>query len=339
MSFMPPCCPHSGCSASTPSAGFAYVHLGTYARKCDGRVVQRYRCKTCKLSFSEQTFRLDYRLRRPELDQPIFESFVSKVSHRQIARVLRTKRRTVERRIARYGSHSKELHALLLSGAKARLTGSFSLDEAETFETDRRLCPLTVPVLIERETRFVFHVESAPLPARKVSSPALERRKAARELAHGKRTNGSRAAVKRCFEVLKTSAAEKGALEIVTDQKRTYPAILREVFGARELAHATTSSKAVRDTKNPLFAINHTLAMLRDGVSRLVRRTWAHAKTSERLLHHLWIYVGWRNYVRGVSNTRKHETPAMALGVDPERWLLPAWMRWRAPWAVLLRNQ
>ncbi|MBK7874545.1 MAG: IS1 family transposase [Planctomycetes bacterium] len=301
--------------------------------------MQRYRCSTCDRGFSDQTFRLDYRLRRPELDQRIYEAFVSKVSHRQTARILHTKRRTVERRIARWGEHGRLLHALLLAASKARHTGSFSLDEAETFETDRRLCPLTVPVLIERETRFVLHVESAPLPARKVGTPALRQRKLEREKANDRRRNGSRAAVKACFEALKAWAIESGALEIVTDKKRTYPAVLREVFGKRELRHAVTSSKAVRDTRNPLFAINHTLAMLRDGVSRLVRRTWAHAKTRARLLHHLWIYVAWRNYVRGVSNIRKHETPAMALGVDPERWTLAAWMRWRAPWALLLRNQ
>ena len=79
--------------------------------------------------------------------------------------------------------------------------------------------------------------------------------------------------------------------------------------------------------------------MLRDGVSRLVRRTWCHAKLRERLQAHLWIYVAWRNYVRGVSNKRRDVTPAMAIGVDPERWTLKDFLRWRAPFALLLRGQ
>lgn len=337
MSFTPPCCPDPHCASSKSATAFEFVHSGTYARRCDGRIVQRFRCSRCKLGFSEQTFRLDYGLRRPELDRPIYEAFVSKVTHRQAARILNTKRRTVERRIARYGDHGRLLHALLIAGK--RVTGSFSLDEAETFETDRRLQPLTVPVLIERDSRFVLDVETAPLAARNVTSPALIARKQAYEKLHDRRRGGSRAAVKRCFAVLRALAVEEGTLEVVTDKKKTYPAILREVFGARKLAHSTTSSKAVRDCKNPLFAINHTLAMLRDGVSRVVRRTWAHAKTSARLDQHLWIYVAWRNYVRGVTNRRKHETPAMALGVDAQRWTLERWMRWKAPYAIVLREQ
>jgi hypothetical protein len=100
-----------------------------------------------------------------------------------------------------------------------------------------------------------------------------------------------------------------------------------------------TSSKERRDTQNPLFAINHSLAMLRDGVSRLVRRTWGNAKLRERLALHLWIYAAWRNFVRYVSNERRGETPAMALGLDPRRWTLVELLRWRTPWALRLRGQ
>jgi biotin operon repressor len=284
-----------------------------------------------------QTFRLDYRHRRPELDHPIFDDLVSKVSHRQTARMLGTTRRTVERRVRRFGAHGREFHARLLAGK--RLQGHFSLDEAESFERDRRLQPVTLPVLIEKRSRFLVHVESAPLPARKVSSPALQRRKQQLEKVQGRRRSGSRAAVKRCFEVLREHADAQGTLSISTDLKATYPGILKQVFGARKLEHDKTSSKEKRDRRNPLFAINHTLAMLRDGVSRLVRRTWCHAKLRERLDHHLWIYAAWRNYVRGVTNRRKRETPAMAIGVDPERWTLGGLLRWKARFALALRGQ
>ena len=42
----------------------------------------------------------------------------------------------------------------------------FQLDEQETFETDRLLKPVTMPVLIHADSRFVVHVEAAKLPAR-----------------------------------------------------------------------------------------------------------------------------------------------------------------------------
>ena len=337
MSFVPPACPHSGCPASRPGSAFEYRCAGSYRRRCDGRSVARFRCGTCHLTFSVQSFRLDYGLRRPELDRPIFLGFVSKVSHRQAARTLGTTRPTVRRRLLRYGAHAKELHELLFEGK--RVQGSFSLDEAETFERDRRLEPVTLPVLIERGSRFLLHVETAALPARKTTSPALEKRKHELALARGPRRNGSNAAVERCFEVLRDHTGPERRVDVVTDLKSTYPNLLKKVFEKRKLAHLTTSSKEKRNVKNPLFAINHTLAMLRDGVSRLVRRTWCHAKLRERLQLHVWIYVAWRNYVRGVSNRRKHVTPAMELGVDPVRWELEELLRWRAPYALALRGQ
>ena len=54
-----------------------------------------------------------------------------------------------------------------------------------------------------------------------------------------------------------------------TDKKSSYRTILARRFGAR-LAHERHSSIAKRDYSNPLFPINHTLAMMRDGISRLV---------------------------------------------------------------------
>ena len=74
--------------------------------------------------------------------------------------------------------------------------------------------------------------------------------------------------------------------------------------------------RARRDRANPLFAINHTLAMLRDGVSRLVRRSWAASKRSRKLQLHLWIWACWRNYVRGITNRAPRVTPAMVASLE-----------------------
>lgn len=287
--------------------------------------MQRYLCLTCKLTFSAQSFRVNYRLRKPELDGPIFDAFVSKVTHRQTARILRTRRSTVERRLRRFGIQCREFHRVRF--ARGLIDGVFQLDEAETFETDRLRKPVTVPVLIERDSRFFVHIETAPLPAR-VSRGS--------DAKASPRKSGSRAAVKRCFERLNAHLVEHARPRVQTDCKPTYPSILNDVFGKGRCRHQRTISTLKRDTQNPLFAINHTLAMLRDGLSRLVRRTWAHAKLRERLDLHLWIYVAWRNYVRGVSNKRAMETPAMAVGIEDGRWTRDGILDWSARFPPLL---
>jgi hypothetical protein len=146
-------------------------------------------------------------------------------------------------------------------------------------------------------------------------------------------------AVKKCFEALREHRQPERPFLVQTDKKATYPAILKEVFEKTDVLHERTDSRKKRDRRNPLFSINHTLAMLRDGLSRLVRRTWAHAKLRKRLATHLWIYIAWRNYIRGVSNKLRRVTPAMAMGVETERWSPKSLLRWSARFPELLRAQ
>lgn len=315
MSFVPPSCPRQDCAASRPSPTFRYRRRGTYRRRCDGRNVPRFLCLTCRRSFSLQTFRVDYRWKKPALDLLLLKDFVSKVTLRQSARTFGVTRATVERRLDRFGLHARLFHEARMAGKE--LAGNFQLDEAETFEEDRRKKPLTLPVLIERSSFFLVHVEVASLPARTTSTKRKPAR--AESSSSSRRRSGSRSAVKRCFEALASHRTVGKRLFVQTDCKTSYPPLLREVFG-KEFVHERTISTKKRDSRNPLFAVNHTLAMLRDGLSRLVRRSWAHAKRARRLERALWVYLLWRNYVRSVTNERRNESPAMAIGIEKERW-------------------
>jgi hypothetical protein len=48
---------------------------------------------------------------------------------------------------------------------------------------------------------------------------------------------------------------------------------------------------------DPLFSLNHTCAMFRSNVSRLLRRTWCTSKRKDRLEAHLELYVKYHNEV------------------------------------------
>src|SRR4029079_10018666 len=105
-------------------------------------------------------------------------------------------------------------------------------------------------------------------------------------------------------------------VRVQTDEKHTYAAELKKRFGER-LQHAPHSSKAPRVYGSALFPINHTLAMMRDCISRLVRRTWAASKQAVWLERHQWMWLVWRHYVRGITNKAPETTPAMALKIAP----------------------
>lgn len=329
MLFSPRCCPRPGCPSNRDmSTPFQYQRKGSFRRKVDGRVVPRFHCVTCDRGFSSQTFRFDYRLKLPYLHIAFFRLVISKVTLRQAARMLQVNRTTLDDRLRRMGRHSKQLHSLILERAGMSLHGTFQLDELETYETDRRLCPVTMPLLIHRSTYLVIHGEVAPLPARGGLRKRDKKRKEEREKRFGKRRSGSRMAVTRCFESLSRVREPNSPIRIETDRKSTYPGIVQRTLGP--VTHVRTHSKVKRDRQNLLFPINHTFAMVRDGMSRLVRRTWAASKLLQRLEAHLWIWIAWRNYIREITVESPHTTSAMAQGVIRCKLEAPDWLRWQA---------
>lgn len=319
MSFQPAFCPRSDCPSHADSA-FAYRVNGWFQRECDRRLVRRFVRLACSRGFSEQSFRIDYRLKRPELLGRFFLDRVSKVTHRRSARNHACSRTTEERHFRRLSPHCEAFHQARLSEVAARggLGQVFLLDELETYEQHRTRKPVTVPVLIECFSGFVLDVRVGALAARGARDRAIQAR----------RRSESRQMVKAAFERLRAVARAKQTLCVLTDLKPSYAQLLRELFGQRCL-HEPTSSRRKRDLQNPLWPINPTLARLRDGVSRLVRQTWAATKLRRWLAGQLAIWVCYRNYVRGRTNRHHRVTPAMALGVQHSRWSLRQLLLWR----------
>ena len=333
MPFQPPFCPSFACPSRTAHQVFTWRRDGKYRRACDARRVQRFRCLACRRRFSAQSFRLDYRQRKPRINAAVLGCFVSKVNHRQAARILHVDRKTIERRLHLWGPTLQHYHQGWLTRARLQggLSGTWTLDEQESFEQDRRLQPLTLPILVHWKTFFVLHAATAPLPARGGLSPLDEARKRERELRLGRRQSGSTAAVEECLKVWRGVHAPRASANWITDRKTSYPALFKRYFGEVFGSHVRIASSDTRNRKNPMFPINHTLAMLREHVSRLARRTWAVSKRRTRLENHLWIWIVWRNYVRGITNQAKRTTPAMALGITTRAFPVRRILRWRWP--------
>ena len=329
--FRPPHCPRRDCpSRAAEGPSFRFRLRGRYRRACDRRVVHRFHCHVCRRSFSVQTFRVDYRLKRPELTTPVFDAFVSKVTQRQMARCLPCTRTTVRHRLLLLSLHAREFQNAVLERARQQgtLHGRFQLDELETFERDRRLRPVTMPVLIHEASRFVLHVEAAALPARGRLRERDLARKRRMEAKEGVRRSGSRQAVKRCFEVLSRFLAVGMPTVVVTDKRSIYGTTLAEAM-SESFAHALHPGKAAKTVSNPLWPINHLFAMLRDGTSRLVRRNWGVSKEREWLVRHMWIWIAYRNYIRCFTNKQKRMTSAIRAGLVSATFSKTKFFEWR----------
>ena len=333
MRFEPPFCPNPTCASRARKGSFRYRRMGSYRRICDGRDVQRFQCHTCKRSFSTQTFRLDYRYKLPHHDGLIFRALVSKVTHRQTARMLGIDRKSVERRLRRWGPVMKELHETALAAMASRggMNGTYCLDELETFEQNRRLKPVTVPVLVDANRFFVVATEVATLPARGNLKLRDRKKKRELELVSGKRRNQSNRAVLSCLEAWAKAHSPELTPRLISDKKSSYSRLYMKAFDGRRREHVRVASGKTRSRSNPMFPVNHTLAMTRDQVSRLVRRSWGASKQRARLRDHLWIWVAWRNYVRRLTNGTRGVTPGVAVGAARRMATVPELLRWRWP--------
>lgn len=327
--FAPPFCPHRACSQHRSPRPRFYVHFGAYHAACRPHPVPRYRCRSCRRTFSRQTFRADYRDHRPDLNPRLFLLLASGLGLRQSSRVLGLTRRCTELKFRKIARHLRRLNLSLRKPLRG--VRSLHLDEFETYEGERNTRPLSVPMLIESETRFVFWAEAAPIRPRGKMTPRRRRAVEKSEKRHGKRRDLSRRSVARTLERGAELLRDAALVRLRTDEKSSYGPLARERFSRKRLVHERTSSTLIRDTFNPLFAINHEEAMVRDLMGRLRRETWLSSKKRRYLDLALQVHMAFRNLVRRRFN-RDEESPAQLLGFAPRRLTATEVLSWRQEW-------
>jgi len=327
--FQPPRCPHRHCPEHRrPRAGF-FARKGFFHPKCRSHPVPRFRCRTCKRGFSRQTFRADYRDHRPDLNAPLFLLLASGIGLRQSSRNLGLSLRCTELKARKLARHLRRLNLNLRAPLPESATLQF--DELETFEGRRNTRPLSVPMLIEPETRFVIWAEAAPIrPQGRMSEARLEAL-AQDERRYGRRKNLSRRSVLRTLKRGADLCRSLKTVRLSSDQKTTYPFLARCVFGGKRLVHTRTNSELPRTPWNPLFPINHAEAMARDLMGRLRRESWLVSKKRRFLDLGLQLWMAYRNYVRRRFNPDK-ESAAQLLGFAPRRLRPEELFTWRQDW-------
>ncbi len=327
--FQPPRCPRRHCPQNTSPRVAFFVRKGYYRPRCRSKPVPRFRCKTCNRGFSRQTFRADYRDHRPDLNGPLFLLLATGLGLRQSARNLGLSLRCTELKARKLARHLRRLNLNLRKPLSE--SAQLQFDELETYEGRRNTRPLSVPVLIERETRFVIWAEAAPIRPHGRMSQARRFALAQGEHRFGRRKDLSRRSVLRTLQRGSELTRNLKTVRFSSDEKSTYPFLARCVFGAKRLVHERTNSKLARRTWNPLFPINHTEAMARDLTGRLRRESWLVSKKRRFLDLGLQLWMAYRNYVRRRFNY-DHESSAQLLGFAPRRLRVGELLSWRQDW-------
>jgi transposase-like protein len=327
----PPFCPNPDCETHRNPGTWRFKKKGFYRRARAPRRVQRYLCQHCQVNFSSQTFALSYWLRAPHLLRPLFFRVLGCSSLRQIANEFEVSHTTVVHQVARLGRHCLLLHEQLRPEVPAE---ALVLDGFRAFEFGH-YWPFDLNLVVG-VSHFVYGFNEAELRRSGTMRPAQRRRRAARERLYGR---PDPQATRRAIAALVGWLVPEGArVELHSDRHPAYPLALRRLSD-RRIRHRTTSSKALRTPRNPLFPVNLAELLLRHTGANHKRETIAFSKRRQGALYRAAIWVVWRNYLKSTSEKRRDAPPAVKLGLIPKRLRVEDVLRERRfPWRVLLSD-
>lgn len=279
-------CPHCKPSHEVSTESRTLCRNGKFWRKSDGHWISRFWCPECRKSFSYATFSPAYRQKKRHKNEPIRKQLCAGVSQREAARILKINRKTVVRKFLFLAE--RETRNLVLWNQKHAPAIEVEFDDLETFE-HTKCKPLSVTLMVQYKTRRILGFQVSQMPA-KGKLARISRKKYGPRTDH--RAQGRTVLFTHVMPYVDTKAVIRSDSNphYPTDVKRFFPQCLHQtVIGGRGAITAQGELKKLRH--DPIFSLNHTCAMLRANINRLIRRTWCTTKKPERLAAHIAIYA------------------------------------------------
>ena len=271
------------------------IRKGAYFRASDSRHITRYFCKNCKRYFSNSTGKAHAFQKRRRITPLLYKLLNSGISQRRAAIVLGVNRKTIVRRFRYLAKIDRTHHERWLQENYQDTPLTYiQFDDLETSE-HTKCKPLSVALAVDPKTRKILNFQVNQMPA-KGHLAKISLRK------YGYRKDERAKGWDQMMRELKAVACKDSIFR--SDSNPHYPHFL---FRHHPLAKhetsiggrgAVTGQGELKKLKfDPLFALNHTCAMLRANLNRLFRRTWCTSKNKQGLIDHLSIYVGYHNRV------------------------------------------
>lgn len=279
-------CPNSNCDCPIFT-----VRDGSFWRREDSKLIQRFRCKSCGTRFSSATFSVNYRQKKRRVNSPLLRLLASGVSLRRSAKLLKVNRRTVERKLPLLAGRCRLLNQRYLEQFRGRIH-NIQIDDLITKENSK-LKPLSVTIAVDEDRRSILALEVSQIPAfGHLSKLALKK--------YGHRKDEHFEGLTRLFQ--KIAPIVSSEVLVKTDEHQRYPGFIsaylprgRHQTFKSERGCVAGQGELKKVQFDPLFIINHTCAMLRANVNRLIRKTWCTTKDPKRLKDHLDIFMYFYN--------------------------------------------
>jgi hypothetical protein len=220
---------------------------------------------------------------------------------------------------ARIGRHCLLFHEQ--HRPKGELTEPLALDGFVSFEWSQ-YHPTQFHTVVGQQSHYIHGFTDSEVRRSGTMRVGQRRKRARLEAKHGR--PDPRSVEREVTALLRLVTAGATRLELHSDEHRDYPLALARQSHLKEVQHHTISSRALRDTRNPLFAINLLDLLIRHSGANHKRETIAFSKRRQSAAERLWLLVVWRNHVKSFSERRRDATPAMRAGVSPRRYTLKA---------------
>ena len=295
-------CPNFSCS------NFKNVVIkdGFFKRACDSKTIQRFKCKSCGRRFSSSSDKLEIYQKKRRINVALYRLLSSGVSMRRSALLLDVHRHTIKRKLEYLGKKSKIQNRKFLKKLKQNPVRHMQFDDLITKENSK-LKPLSVTIAVDASRRFILGAEVSQIPAFGHLAPIARKKYGLRICYHKK-------GIRKLFKNLKGAVSPNA--RICSDEHKKYQEFVSEFFPTSyyqqyksERACVAGQGELKRVKFDPLFAINHTCAMFRGNINRLIRKTWCTTKDPERLKDHIEIFINFFNSQIIAKNSRA--TPFM----------------------------
>ena len=275
-------CPNNICAASE-----FIIRDGTFRRKEDAKIIQRFRCKRCGTRFSSATFSDAFGQKRRRVNSILLKLLSSNVSMRRAAKILGVDKKTVERRLPFLAERCRRLNRKILNDHRARIY-NIQIDDLITKENSK-LKPLSVSLAVDSDRRLILGTEVSQIPAFGVLAHLAVKK-------YGKRKDEHFEGLTRLFRSLSPIVSPE--VIVKSDEHNMYPGFISAYLPrAKHLSFKSergcvAGQGELKKLKfDPLFCVNHTCAYLRGNVNRLIRKTWCTTKDPARLKDHLDVVV------------------------------------------------
>jgi transposase-like protein len=313
-----PRCPHHLHDRADPYVD--YVSWGSYRTAAFGQV-PRFRCTGCGRTFSAQTFRVDYWLKRVYDYRDLTERLSSCSSIRAIGRAYHVAGKSIQNRVGRGARQALAF--------ESRLSSTRRPDEdlvADGFESYcvSQFFPNNIHLLVGKRSQFVYESDHVTLRRKGRMTEAQKKRRERLDLLFRPHPRGIERSFGRIGASLLSVLSDEGrpSLTLWTDEKKEYPRALSlapcaaALLAEGRIAHRTVSSRAERTQANPLFSVNYLDRELRKDLHEHVRETACFGRNVNAQMERLTLYLFYHNYLKPHRSAGPRLSHALVAGYD-----------------------